>query len=178
MKPNRKRSICAIVLSGLALTGASVAGAAPSGPSVRLNALDRTVLAQMNVVRRAHSLRPLTLSSSLSRAADGHTSEMGQAGYFAHASADRTIFWKRIEQSYSASGHRTWSVGENLLFMSPDIRASDVIRSWMNSPAHRANLLDPTWREVGIAARHYRSAPAFYSGQAVTILTADFGVRT
>jgi uncharacterized protein YkwD len=48
---------------------------------------------------------------------------------------------------------------------------------WMSSPVHRATLLNPAWREVGIAARHYSSAPGIYSRQAVTILTADFGVR-
>jgi uncharacterized protein YkwD len=177
MKIKRRRSVSAILLSGLALAGASVAGAAQTSPSVRLKTLDKTVLAEINVLRRAHALRPLKLSSSLAVAANGHTSEMGQAGYFAHASADRTLFWKRIAHSYPSAGHRSWSVGENLAFLAPELSAPEVISLWMNSPAHRANLLDPAWREVGIAARHYGSAPGFYSGQAVTILTADFGVR-
>lgn len=135
------------------------------------------MLAQINVVRRAHALSPLKLSTPLAVAADQHTAEMGKGGYFGHSSADRTLFWKRIERSYPSLEHRTWSVGENLLFKTPDVGATQVIRLWMSSPEHRANLLHPAWRDVGIAARHYRTAPGFYSGQAVTILTADFGVR-
>jgi uncharacterized protein YkwD len=47
----------------------------------------------------------------------------------------------------------------------------------MQSPHHRANLLNPRWREIGLAAVHSDSAPGVYSGQSATIITADFGVR-
>ena len=47
----------------------------------------------------------------------------------------------------------------------------------MGSPGHRANLLSPRWREIGIAAVHAASAPGVYGGHEVTIVTADFGVR-
>jgi uncharacterized protein YkwD len=172
-----QRGVSAIILVGLAMANAGALGAARTSPSVRLNALDRTLLVRINVVRRAHALSPLKLSPALSVAADRHTTEMGQNGYFAHASRDRTLFWKRIERSYPSSGRRSWSVGENLLWAVPDVDAAVAIRSWMNSPEHRANLLDPAWREVGIAARHSNAAPGVYGGQPVTILTADFGVR-
>jgi uncharacterized protein YkwD len=48
---------------------------------------------------------------------------------------------------------------------------------WMASPEHRRNILDPTWREIGIAAVHAASAPGTYGGQPVTVITTDFGVR-
>jgi uncharacterized protein YkwD len=48
----------------------------------------------------------------------------------------------------------------------------------MNSPPHRANLLSPRWREVGLAAVHVGRAPGVYGGREVTIVTADFGVRS
>ena len=48
----------------------------------------------------------------------------------------------------------------------------------MNSPEHRANLLDRSWREVGLSAVHAASAPGVYGGDEVTIVTADFGFRT
>jgi hypothetical protein len=38
-------------------------------------------------------------------------------------------------------------------------------------------LLTARWREVGLSAVHVNSAPGVYGGNAVTILTADFGVR-
>ena len=49
---------------------------------------------------------------------------------------------------------------------------------WLASPPHRANLLDPHWREVGLSAVHATSAPGVYGGEAATIVTADFGVRS
>jgi uncharacterized protein YkwD len=46
----------------------------------------------------------------------------------------------------------------------------------MNSPEHRANILDPNWREIGISAQH-AAAPGTYKGLEVTVITTDFGVR-
>jgi uncharacterized protein YkwD len=168
----RKRS--ALILAVLVLAGAGVAGAARTNDSVRLTALDSSLLIQINAVRRAHALHPLTLSDALSAAADGHTAEMGRFGYFGHASLDRTPFGKRIERH---CGRLTWSVGENLLWVERDLGASEAVRAWMNSPEHRAILLDPAWRQIGIASRRSNSAPGIYGGRAVTIVTSDFGVR-
>jgi uncharacterized protein YkwD len=47
----------------------------------------------------------------------------------------------------------------------------------MNSPEHRANILTPRWREIGISAVHVASAPGTFKGLEVTIITTDFGVR-
>jgi len=176
-----QRVASVIILAGLVLAAAGVFGVGRTTSSARVNArdkaLDESLLVQINVVRNAHALRPLNLSTGLSVAATRHTTEMGQAGYFAHASLDHTPFWKRIERSYPSSGFRSWDVGENLLYVAPDVGAAKAMELWMNSPKHRANLLDPAWREVGIAARHIKSAPGIYSDKPVTILTTDFGVR-
>jgi uncharacterized protein YkwD len=177
MKRSRQIIVVAIIVAGLVLTTAAFAGAARVSSSVRLSTLDSSLLVQINVVRRAHALLPLRVSRALSVAADQHTTEMGQAGYFAHASLDRTVFWKRIERSYSSAGHRSWSVGENLLFVAPTVNAGAAVALWMNSPEHRANLLDPAWREIGIAARHSNAAAGVFGGGPVTIVTADFGAR-
>ena len=55
--------------------------------------------------------------------------------------------------------------------------ADEPIDAWLQSPEHRANLLNQRWREVGIGAVFVDSAPGVYSGSPVTIVTADFGVR-
>jgi uncharacterized protein YkwD len=57
------------------------------------------------------------------------------------------------------------------------IGAPTMVARWLASPEHRAILLDPTWREVGIYAARVVPAPGFYGDRAVTIVTADFGVR-
>jgi Uncharacterized protein with SCP/PR1 domains len=49
---------------------------------------------------------------------------MAAKGYFEHESADGTAFWKRIQHWYGSSGFGFWSVGENLLWSSPDVDRS------------------------------------------------------
>ena len=138
--------------------------------------LARSIVHQINSVRREHGLAPLVLSTKLSAAARQHTDEMGSEGYFAHESVDQSALTKRLERWYPPRGC-SWTVGENLLWRSPDVSPSDVVRLWMDSPRHRANLLSPSWHEIGVAAVHFDSAPGTYGDQSVTIVTADFGAR-
>ena len=130
----------------------------------------------INTIRRTHGLRPLIVSSSLSAAADQHTQEMGDDGYFAHESANGSSFWQRVRQYYATRTARSWSAGENILWASPGIGPKRAIAMWMQSPPHRENLLSTRWREIGVDALHVR-APGVYGGHWVTIVTADFGVR-
>ncbi|HZT90751.1 MAG TPA: CAP domain-containing protein [Gaiellaceae bacterium] len=139
--------------------------------------LDQGVLQQLNEIRAQHGLVPLRLSAKLSAAAAQHSREMAADGYFQHNSYDGTAFWKRIQRFYGATGYGFWSVGENLLWSSPDVDAAGALQLWMHSPEHRANILTARWREIGIAAVHVASAPGAYHGLPVTIITTDFGVR-
>ena len=110
-------------------------------------------------------------------AAAQHDREMGRAGYFEHESHDGTAFWKRVGSFYGSSGYGYWSVGENLLWSSPEVDAAGALDLWMHSPEHRANILTPRWREIGVSAQHFAAAPGAYKGLEVTIITTDFGVR-
>lgn len=148
----------------------------PALAESRSAGLERSVVHEINSVRRAHGVGPLVLSAKLSAAARQHTREMGSAGYFEHESADHSAFSKRLERFYPWRGC-DWKVGENLLYQSPDVSPGEVVRMWLDSPEHRSNLLSPSWREVGVAAIHFDSAPGTYAGQSVTIVTADFGAR-
>ena len=103
--------------------------------------------------------------------------EMAERGYFAHDSANGSTFDKRIARFYPMGFHRYWSVGENLLWSSPDVDASRALTMWINSPEHKANMLNRRWREIGLSAVHSSSAPGTYSGRPVTIVTTDFGIR-
>jgi len=142
-----------------------------------LSALESGVLQQINTIRRRHGLQPVRSNTELTEAAVSHTREMGSFGYFEHESHDGTAFWKRIKRWYGSGGYGLWSVGENLLWSSPDVRPAGALDMWMNSPEHRANILTPRWREVGISAVHVLGAPGTYDGRTVTIITTDFGIR-
>ena len=147
------------------------------GAARQQTALATEIVQGINLERRARGLKALVTSTKLAAAAAQHTREMASQGYFEHESFDATPFWKRIERWYPSKGWRSWSVGENLLYSSPTVTAGEGIELWMNSPPHRANMLSRSWREIGISAIHFESAPGEYDGQPVTIVTADFGIR-
>src|SRR5581483_9791734 len=100
---------------------APAAAAAPARSHVVLTPLESGVLGDINNFRRAHHLAPLTVNPKLGAAAMAHTREMAADGYFAHESHDGALFWKRIQAFYGSSPWRYWSVGENLLWSSPDV---------------------------------------------------------
>ncbi len=153
------------------------AAAAPRRSDAGLTALESGVLAQINTFRRGHHLAPLKLNGKLGAAAREHTVQMGQDGYFAHNSADGSVFWKRIQGFYASGPWSYWSVGENLLWSSPDVTPAKALQMWLASPEHKANLMNPRWREIGVAAVHVAAAPGVFKGLDVTIVTTDFGVR-
>ena len=170
-----------LLLYGFAAVSASAGSTAPRARAVSLVALpslSTQVTAAVNEVRLAHGRRPLTPAAGLNAAALQHTTEMGRDGYFAHESHDGTAFWKRLRAFYPSSGSRCWSVGENLVYAGPRMNADQALRLWLNSPEHRRNLLDPHWRQMGVAAVEVIGAGGVFGGQTVTVITNDFGARS
>jgi uncharacterized protein YkwD len=139
--------------------------------------LEARLLTQINDLRRGAGLAPLRLSPALAAAAHEQSLSMAEHGFFGHDSFSGAPFWKRVETRYPKPPDGAWRVGENLVWSSPQLSARRALELWLNSPPHKQNLLTAAWREVGIAAVHASSAPGVFSGQDVTILTADFGVR-
>jgi uncharacterized protein YkwD len=157
----------------------SVARTRPARPTGRqrlLSALELDIVARINAQRTSRGLRPLRVSRGLTAAAKYHSNQMGLLGFFEHESRNGAPFWRRIQRFYRPRGGY-WSVGENIFWESPDTSAASAVREWMHSPPHRQNMLSREWREIGIAAVHFASAPGAFSGRPVTIVTADFGVR-
>jgi uncharacterized protein YkwD len=140
-------------------------------------ALDLGVLEQLNQIRTEHGLSQLSLSPSLSAAARAHSQDMLANGFFAHNSANGAPFWKRIQGFYAEGSFGYWSVGENLYWSSGSTSATEGMKAWMASPEHRANILNPSWRQIGIAAVSSPDAPGTYLNLGVTVITTDFGVR-
>jgi uncharacterized protein YkwD len=159
---------------------APVAGAATRSHAAAAaqNRLGQSLLSEINKVRRSHGLQPLTTSAALRTAADAHARSMGRLGFFDHTSRDGTTFDRRIARFYPRAGSRPWFVGENQLWYSPTIDARMAVGMWLASPAHRRNLLDASWRQIGIGAIRVAAAPGVFEGRDVTILVTDFGVRS
>jgi uncharacterized protein YkwD len=172
-----RRRIALLAVAGIVAVPASAALASPRQPSVSLSSLEQGVLSDINALRASHHLATLRLSPALTDAARAHSQEMEADGYFAHTSYDGTAFWKRIQRFYSSANWGFWSVGENLLWSSPGVDPQRALTMWLASPEHRKNMLDPSWREIGVSAVHELGAPGIYDGLEVTIVTTDFGVR-
>jgi uncharacterized protein YkwD len=166
----------AIALVALCIAVAP-AGATAKQPATAMRSLEQGVLQQINALRSEHGLKPLRLSAKLGAAARTHSSDMATRGYFSHTSANGTSFDRRIARFYPMGKSRYWSVGENLLWSSPNVDSAGALSMWLNSPPHKKNLLSAKWREVGLSAVHVPSAPGTFGSREVTIVTADFGVR-
>jgi hypothetical protein len=98
-----------------------------------------------NEKRVAADLPELGTSEFLTRAAELKAEDMATKGYFAHNSPEGLTPWHWL----SRVGYRYAMAGENLAVNFSDSR--DVTEAWMNSPAHRDNILKHGFTEVGTA---------------------------
>ena len=171
-----------IVLALMALAGAPAAGAAPV---LREKAtLEANVVARMNAIRRSHGLHTLRIVRRLTEAADRHAGSTASAGYFSHdlLTPDRARRWTPfgawIRWYWPGPGYSSWGAGENLAWGAPSISASQTVSRWLASPGHRANILNRSWRNIGVGAVHVSDPRGYYSSwDDVTIVAAEFGVR-
>ncbi len=106
--------------------------------------IEQAQLAETNAARAAAGLGALVCDPDLTIAARLHSQDMCELGYFDHDSADGRTFADRIrEQGVS---YRT--AGENIAH--GQTTASEVHIDWMNSPGHRANILNGAFGRIGI----------------------------
>jgi uncharacterized protein YkwD len=143
----------------------------------RVSSLEVGVLTALNTFRGTRGLRPFRLSAQLHAAALRHSGDMARGGYFSHVSPNGVAFWRRIRWYYPERGFRSWSVGENLEYGQPGLTPSAVLRDWLRSPAHRANVVSRQWRDAGIGAVAVTRGPGVFGGLPTTIVTLDVGLR-
>ena len=170
-------AVVSVVASGRAVHARVASVSAAARGITQMSQLEVKVLAAINDVRRSRGVTPLRWNPVLSAAATRHSVSMAEHGFFTHASLDGSPFWKRDSAVYPKGAYRFWSVGENMAWASPALSAGQAIGLWLASPTHRANMLSPAWREIGLGAVHAVAAGGVYEGRSVTIVTADFGVR-
>ena len=87
---------------------------------------------------------PLRMSDVLQRAAEQHAGNMARHNYFDHRSTDGSEPRDRVRRT----GYRHRLIGENIAF-APE-SAEEVVRGWLASPGHCANIMDPRFRETGL----------------------------
>ena len=158
----------ALVARRVLTLAAALAASVAVGGQAKAATLTRSELALlkvMNQARVAHGLRPLRLDLRLERAARGHSKTMIRTGQFFHGA-----FSRRIRRT----GVKAPRVGENLAWgAGAFVRARAIVNMWLMSPEHRANLLHPGYRTVGVGALRGRFDG--YSG--ALVITTDFAGR-
>lgn len=105
----------------------------------------RDIIAETNVVRTANNLPPLSANTQLDLAAQEKLQNMISEGYFAHISPEGITPWFWIKNS----SYQYIYAGENLAIGFSD--AKEAVDAWMNSPSHKANLLNNNYQEIGVA---------------------------
>jgi uncharacterized protein YkwD len=134
----------------------------PAAQAATMSPSERSLLGAVNDVRAAHNLRPLKVDAKLLAVARSYSATMIQQDIFTHGA-----FAERLARS----GAQGPGFGENLAWGTGRFAsASNIVRMWMNSPGHRANLLRPGWTRVGIGAR----VGNFLGHPNATVITADF----
>ncbi len=102
------------------------------------------VLELTNEERSKAGLDPLQLNDKLANAADDHSDSMAQNDFFSHTGADGSSLEDRVQ----SNGYQYSAVGENIA--AGQNTAKNVVQSWMDSPGHRANILNENYTEIGI----------------------------
>ncbi|SFY47661.1 sigma-70 family RNA polymerase sigma factor [Streptomyces sp. F-1] len=120
------------------------------------------VIALVNQERAKAGCSPLTEDPQLDRAAQAHSDDMAARHFFDHVNPDGADPGQRI----TAAGYRWSTYGENIA-MGQQTPAS-VMNSWMNSPGHRANILNCSFKNIGVGVHDGTGGPWW---------TQDFGTK-
>lgn len=113
--------------------------------------IEREVFELLNTVRRGKGLTKLEWNDDVAAVARIHSQNMAKEKFFSHRGTDGSMVDDRADRV----GLGAWrSIGENIAYMRGyDNPAELAVQKWMESTAHRNNLLGPNWTEsaVGVA---------------------------
>jgi uncharacterized protein YkwD len=165
-----------------AAADASACDAAHAMPAsaAEVRRVNDALLCLINHARAQAGLSPLRANRCLAKAARNHARDMVRRHYFDHTTPSGERFDQRISATGYTAGVTSWTVGENLAWgTSPTGDPAWVVRAWMHSPPHRANLLSKAFGEVGVGVAH--GSPSAHAGRAAGdsgTYAVDFGGRT
>jgi uncharacterized protein YkwD len=140
----RTRTLLVTVLATAAISGlagttnaqASVS-AAPVGSGTSVAYVNR-IVTLLNAQRAAHGLRPLIVSPCATRFA---------SPWSTHMAATNTLVHQSLAPMLRCPAR---TAGENIAY--GNVTADQMMTMWMNSPGHRANILNPGFTRVGVGA--------------------------
>lgn len=122
------------------------------------------VLDQTNSVRQKSGLPALKYNPTLSQSATAKADDMFKSNYWSHNSPQGKTPW----DFFKSSGYEYSIAGENLAKDFYDTET--MMRAWMNSPTHKANIVNSKYQEIGIGVRN-----GILNGIKTTLVVQHFG---
>jgi uncharacterized protein YkwD len=157
--PNRPRSL-ACALAFAAAMAVPAPASAQQCPDVEmrpgtadLDAYSRAVVCLINVERVERNRLPLDVDGRLALAGEHHATDMVARDYFSHVTPAGADVVARLRRVGYLPVHRTWMAGEVLswgIFWRSTPKAT--VDAWLDSPPHKAALIEPDFREIGAGA--------------------------
>ncbi|WP_221353887.1 CAP domain-containing protein [Streptomyces beigongshangae] len=124
----------------------------PSKAASAPSTAEAAVLSLVNEERAKAGCSPVTASGSLAALAGSFSEDMAARGFFDHTDPDGATPWDRAEKLGIAN-----LGGENIARGQAD--AAAVMDAWMNSPGHRANILNCDFKTMGVGAHFASGGP-------------------
>src|SRR3954452_18730057 len=135
--------VAATALCSTATTLGPLTPHATASTTVSLSPFDARLLANINHARAARGIRKLVVVAGTTDVAHGWSCRLASLRYLAHNPG--------LASQLESHGSYYWTTyGENVGMVSSTSGADALFRAYMNSPAHRANILDPAFKYVGV----------------------------
>lgn len=130
------------------------------------NVSTTSLLQETNIRRTSSGYAALAMNEQLSRAAQEKANDMSSRDYWDHVSPEGRQPWQFI----SAAGYNYTYAGENLAY--GFVSSADTVAGWMNSPSHKANILNAHYTDVGFGIAH---AASYQGAGEQTVIVAMYG---
>lgn len=135
----------AVILAALCVLAPGAGGSASRRQTTEEMRLIQQVVELTNAERARRDLPPLRINRQLSAAADWMARDLAKRRALSHTDTQGRDIVRRITDN----GYDNYNyLGENIAKHSRD--PAKVVEAWMNSPGHRANILNPNFREIGV----------------------------
>lgn len=147
-------------------------------PTLQIADIELRIHSKVNAVRRDEGLPPYEWRAVLARVAQAHSCDMAQRGFFDHVAPDGSTPTQRayrrgvtcrtqgidgqallgvsenLFRTWLYSGYEDWTQGASSWrvyeWQTADDIAQATVNGWLDSPAHRQAMLDPTSEDHGI----------------------------
>ncbi len=151
--------------SAALVAAAALAPAAAQAVTISFASFEDEVVFLVNIQRAAVGLAALGMDTRLAAAAEAHSIDMATNDCFQHNSCNGGDWATRVFSYYPSAG-----IGENVA--AGYTTAASVVDGWMNSPGHKANILNASYQGIGVG--YYALAGSDYTHY----WTQDFGTLT